>query len=161
MRGITLPSSKWMFVGLLGIIAACATVVGTPVALDDTNKRLLEGKWVGTFEARGAITGTVYTTRAVTFVIDGGPAGKGTYTTYTSDGALAWRAVDGKAIISVEHGKQVFRSGGQVSGERDDFVFTLSRGTDGSLYLQSSWDVTVRDYEGRTWPQIHSIILKK
>lgn len=153
--------SKWVVIGLLGIIAACATVIGSPVALDDTNKRLLDGKWVGTFEARGAQTGTVYTTRAVTFVIDGGPAGKGTYTTYTSDGALAWRAADGKAIINVEQGKRVFRSGGQIGGERDDYIFTLSRATDGSLYLQASWDATVKDYDGRTWPQIYSIILKK
>lgn len=149
-----------MVSGLLGIIAACATVTGTPVALDDTNKRLLDGKWVGTFEGRGAITGTVYTNRQVTFVIDGG-SGKGTYTTSIFDGALAWRVADGKTIINVEQGKRVFTSGGQIGGERDDFVFTLSRGTDGSLYLQSSWDATVKDYEGRTWPQIHSIILKK
>ena len=58
--------SKWVVIGLLGIIAACATVIGSPVALDDTNKRLLDGKWVGTFEARGAQTGTVYTTRPKT-----------------------------------------------------------------------------------------------
>ena len=151
---------KWMVIGLLGILAACATVVGTPVAVDDTNKRLVNGKWVGTFEARGAITGTVYTTRAVTFVIDEG-TGRGTYTTSRFDGTLSWRVTDGKPIINVEQGKRVFTSGGQIGGERDDFVFTLSRGTDSSLYLQASWDATVRDYEGRTQPQNHSIILKK
>ena len=147
-------------IGLLGIIVACATVVGTPVALDDTSKRLLDEKWVGTFEARGAQTGTVYRTRTVTFVIDGGASGKGTYTTYTFDGALAWRLADGKVIVNVEQGKRVFRSSGQIDGERDDFVFTLSRATDGTLYLQASWDAT-SNYEGRPWPHIHSIILKK
>lgn len=149
-----------MVIGLLGIIAACATVVGTPVALDDANKRLLDGKWVGTFEARGAITGTIYANRQVTFVIDWGSS-KGTYTTSIFDGALGWRVADGKAIINVDQGKRAFRSGGQISSQRDDFVFTLSHGTDGSLYLQASWDATVRDYDGRTWPQIHSIIFKK
>lgn len=151
--------SKWMVIGFWGVIAACATVVGTPVALDGTNKRFLDGKWVGTFEARGEITGTIYRTRAVTFMMDG-LSGKGTYTTSIFDGALAWRVADGKAIINVEQGKRVFTSGGQIGGKRDDFAFALSRGTDGSLYLQSSWDATV-NYEGRTWPQIHSIILKK
>ena len=53
----------------------------TWVALDDTNKRLLDGKWVGTFEGRGAITETVYTNRQVTFVINEGSS-KGTYCSF-------------------------------------------------------------------------------
>jgi len=144
----------------LGIITGCAPVIGTPVALDDTNSRLLAGKWVGTFETTGATTGAVYFNKEVTFVLDG--SGKGTYTTVDrANGPLAWKVADGKVMINVDQGKRYFRSPGTIDGPRDDFDFTLSREQIGSLYLQIKWNATARDFDGRIWPQIHSIVLKK
>jgi hypothetical protein len=93
--------------------------------------------------------------------MDPAKSNRGSYMTSISDGALDWRVENGKALISVDQGRRAFRSSGQISGERDDFVFTVSRATDDSIYLQTSWEVSVRDSEGRVFPQNHSIILKK
>lgn len=142
--------TKWLLIGCLGIASACATVEGTSVALNNTNKSLLEGKWVGTFKAVGAITGTVYRNSPVTYVIEGGSAGKGTYNTSRGEGDLTWRVADGKVIITL------------VTHDRPDRVYTLSRGNDGNLYLQARWDAIV-SCPSRTQgcPQIHSTVLKK
>ena len=141
---------KCLVIGCLGIASACATVEGTPVALNNTNKSFLEGKWVGKFKAVGAITGTVYRNSPVTYVIEGGSAGKGTYSTSRGDGDLTWRVADGKVIITL------------VTHDRPDRVYTLSRGQDGKLYLQASWDTIVAcPSRPQGCPQIHSTVLKK
>ena len=150
VRRLMKDVTKWLLIGCLGIASACATVEGTSVALNNTNKSLLEGKWVGTFKAVGAITGTVYRNSPVTYVIEGGSAGKGTYSTSRGEGDLTWRVADGKVIITL------------VTHDRPDRVYTFSRGQDGKLYLQASWDAIVScPSRPQGCPQIHSTVLKK
>ena len=140
---------RWIVVGIFAFVAACATVEGTPITLDDTSKHLLSGTWVGNFERRGAITGNVFHNSQVTFVITGASATKSTYRTSLGEGTLDLRVSNGKAIVTF------------VTHSLPDRVYTLSRGQDGSLYLQARWNATATDSEGRTWPQIHSVFLTK
>ena len=105
--------SRWITVGLLAILVACASVEGTSVTIDDTNKHLLHGTWVGEYKAVGGITGIVRDSQSVTVVIDDASSG----------GSTKWRVADGKVILNRGLG---------------DRMYILSRAGDGATFASKA-----------------------
>ena len=136
---------RLFIVGLLAAITACASVEGSPVPLNNANKDLLYGKWVGELKLFRGITGIVHTQYPVTLVIAEASSGKSKYETVSRTGNLIWRLAGGKAILNLD---------------RVDREYTLSRTKDGTLYFQTSWVATVQ-VRGVIYPQSRSVLLKK
>ena len=137
---------RLLVVGCLGIVAACATVQGTAIPLDQKNKKLLNGKWEGRFEAYGAITGRLRANGPVTLVFDVSAPRKSTYSVASKFGEMVWKVTDGNVVVNLERGVRLYR---------------LSRTPDGTLHLQTNYGRTITDQNGDTWPQNVYVLLTK